>query len=81
MDKYEKMMSFHHDHQLQVCMYDFMYVDPETMPVEDHLPATKTFVAIYKKFSNAGTVPKHWIRFSYINSEDYELDQNFDDTE
>ena len=29
----------------------------------------------------SGTVPKHWIGFSYICSEDYELDQNFEDTE
>ena len=36
MDKYAQLNSFHRDHRLQVYMYDFMYVDPETMSVEDH---------------------------------------------
>ena len=31
--------------------------------------------------STPGPVPKHWLGFSVIRSEDYELDQNFDDTE
>ena len=57
-----------------------MYVDTNTMSVEDHFPATKTFVVDYKKISITGTVPKHWIGFSYILSEDYELAQNFDET-
>ena len=29
MDKYAQLNIFHHDHQLQVYMYAFMYVDPE----------------------------------------------------
>ena len=74
------MKRFHHDRRLQVYMYDFMYPDPETMPVEDHFPATKTFVVNYKKTSNPGTAPKHWLVFSYIRSEDYELDMNCYDT-
>ena len=27
-----------------------------------------------------GLVPKYWIEFTYIHSEDYELDVNFDET-
>ena len=33
MDKYAQMKRFRHDQRLQVYMYDFIYVDPETMPV------------------------------------------------
>ena len=51
------------------------------MPLEDHFPAIKTFVVNYNKITNPGTVPENWLGFSYIRSEDYELDQNFDDTE
>ena len=58
-----------------------MYVDTNTMSVEDHFPATKTFVVDYKKISTTGTVPKRWIGFSYILSEDYELYLNFNVTE
>ena len=61
-------------------MYVFMYVDPDTIPVDDHLPYTKTVFVNYKKMSTPGPVPKHWLVFSYICSERYELDQNFDDT-
>ena len=61
-------------------MYDFIYVDPHKMSVEDHFIAI-TFFVDYKKMSNPVTVPKHWLGFSYIRSEDYELDENFDDTE
>ena len=41
MDKYAQLKRFHHGHRLQTYMYDFMYIYPETMPVEDYLPATK----------------------------------------
>ena len=58
-----------------------MYVDTETIPVEDHFTATKTFVDNYNKISTPRTVPKHWLVFSYICSEDYELNHNFDETE
>ena len=51
-----------------------MYVDTEIIPVEDHFPAT--FVLNYKKISTPGTVPKYRLGFSYISSEDYELDMN-----
>ena len=56
-----------------------MYVDPETIPVEEHFPAT-IFFRNYKKISSPGPVSKNWLGFSYINLEDYELDQNFDET-
>ena len=58
-----------------------MYDDPDTIPVEDYFPVTKTFVVNYKIMSTPVPVPKHWIGFSHIGSEDYELDQNCDDTE
>ena len=58
-----------------------MYVDHQTITVEEHFPDTKTFVVNYKKFSTPGTVTKHWLVFSYIRSEYYELDQNLDGTE
>ena len=62
-------------------MYAFMHVDYEKMSVEDHFTATEMFVDNYKKMSTTGPVPKHWLGFSYISSEDNELDQIFDDTE
>ena len=58
-----------------------MYVDSETMPVGYHFTTTKQFVVNYKKMLTPGTVPKNWLGFIYIFSENYELDQNFDDTE
>ena len=66
MDKYAQLNRFHHDHQLQVYIYDFIYVDTETIPVKDYFTATKTFVVKYKKISIPGSVAKHWIGFSYI---------------
>ena len=49
MHKYSQLKKFNHDRQLQVYMYNFMYVFPQKMPVEDHFPATKTFIVNYKK--------------------------------
>ena len=54
MYNYAQLNRFHHDRQLQVYMYAFMYVDPETMPPKDHFPATKTFVVEYKKMTTLG---------------------------
>ena len=68
MDKYTQLKRFHNDQQLQVYMYDFMYVDPETVTMEDHFPATKPFFMNYKKISTPGPAPKHWLGFSYICS-------------
>ena len=45
MDKYAQLKRFHHDHQLQFYMYALMYVDPETMIVEDNFPTTEIFSA------------------------------------
>ena len=41
--KYTLMNTFHHDCWLQVYMYDFMYIDTDTIPVEDYFPDTRTF--------------------------------------
>ena len=49
MDKYTQLKRFHHDLWIKVYMYAFMFVDPETIPVEDHFPATKMFAANHKK--------------------------------
>ena len=66
MDKYAQLKRFFHDLRIQFYMYDFMYVDPKTMPVEDYFPATKTCVDNYKKMSTTGIVPKHWLGNSYL---------------
>ena len=79
MDKYAQLKSFHHYRRLLVYMYFFMYVYSETMSVEDYFPATKTFVEKYNKMSTPGMVPKHYLGFSYTSSEDYEIDQKFDE--
>ena len=70
MYKFAQLKRFCHGCRLQLYMYVFMYVDPETMPVEVHFPATKTFVVDYNKMSTQGRVPKHWIIFGYMCSED-----------
>ena len=80
MYKYAKLRRFYHDCRLQFYIYDFIYVDVQTIPLEDHFTAKKAFVLNYKKISTPGSVPKHWLGFSYIRSEDYELDHNFDYT-
>ena len=64
MDIYAQLKRFHHDHLLQVYMYDFMYVDNETIPVEEHFTATKKCVVNYKKMSTPGPIPRHWLVFS-----------------
>ena len=66
MNKCAQMKWFHHDLRLQVYMYDFMYVDPETMPVEAYFPATKTFIENYNKMSTTRRVSKHYLGFSFI---------------
>ena len=64
--KYAQLKRFHHDHQIQIYMYYFIYEDPETMSVEYNFPATKDCFLSYKKMSTPGPVPKHWLGFSYI---------------
>ena len=49
MDKYAQLKRFSHNLRLQVYMYDFMYVDPDTIPAEDNFPAEKTFVYNHNK--------------------------------
>ena len=58
MDKYTQLKIFLYDHQLQVYIYAFMYVDPETIPVKDPFPYTKKIVN-YNKMSYPVMVPKH----------------------
>ena len=72
MYKYAQLKRFPYDHQIQSYMYAFMYVDPQTIPVDEHFTDNKTFVVKYNKMSTPGPVPKYWIKFSYIGSEHYE---------
>ena len=78
-DIYAQMKRFHNKHKLRIYMYDFMYADTETMSGGFYLQVTITFVEKYKKSLTPGPVPKYWIIFSYIRSEDYESDLNFDE--
>ena len=50
MDKYAQLKRFNPDRQLQIYMYDFMYVYPQKIPVEDHFPITNFFLWSTKKF-------------------------------
>ena len=68
MDKYAQLRRFHHDCRLQIYICEFMYVETETMPVEDHFPSTKLFVQNYNKISTPGPVSKHCLGVSYIHS-------------
>ena len=61
MYKYAQVKNFLYDHQLQVYRYAFMYINPQTIPLENRFPAIKTFIVNYKKMSTPGTVPKHWL--------------------
>ena len=67
MDKYTLMKRFYHKHQLQIYMYDFLYVYLNTMPEEKYFPYTKTIVNKYKKISTTGPIPTHWFGFSFIS--------------
>ena len=51
------------------------------MSEEECFQATKIFVENYNKTPTPGQVPKHWFGFSYLHSEDYEIDLKFDETE
>ena len=68
MDKYAKLKRLHHDLRLQVYIYNFIYVDTDTIPVDENFTTKKTYVLNYKKMSTPGTVPKNWLGFSYIVS-------------
>ena len=56
-----------------------MYVDTETMVEEGWFTATKTIVEKYKRRSTTVPVPNNFLVFSYIYSDDYELDLNFNE--
>ena len=80
MDKCVQKKRFYRDRRLQVYMYDFMCVDPGTIPEEEYFPDTKRIVENYKKRSTPGPDAKYWPGFSYVYPEDYWLDLNFDET-
>ena len=80
MDRYTQLKRFHNNRRLQVYMYSFMYVYPETVPVEVYFPPTKICVENYNNISTQGPIPKHLLGYSYISSEYYELDMSFDET-
>ena len=79
MGNYILMQRFNHDPCLHIYMYNLMYVDTETIAQEEYLPDTRSFVETEKKRLTPVLVPKQWIGFSYICSEDYELDLSIDD--
>ena len=56
--KYAQLKRFYYDPRLKLYMYTFMYVDPKTIPVEDHFPVTKKSVVNFKKISTPGPVSK-----------------------
>ena len=58
-DKYAQIESFYHDSRIQVYMYAFVYVDPETMVEKEYFKATKRFVQDYNRRSTPGIFPKH----------------------
>ena len=74
------MKSFNYNLQIQVYMYALMYVNTVKMEEEDYIPDTKIFFENYNNMSTPGTVPKHWLGFSYIRPIFYELYLNFDET-
>ena len=49
MYKYSQLKRFFYDRQLQVYMYAFMYVDPDTMPEEKKTPDTKKMLQTTRK--------------------------------
>ena len=59
---------FHYELLFQVYMYNFVYVNLETMVEKDYFLDTKTFSANYKIMSTPVPFPKHWLGFSYIRS-------------
>ena len=53
MDKYVLLDILHHYRQLQVYIYAFMYIDSDTMQVEDSFPATIKYQLRYQ-YQNIG---------------------------
>ena len=62
-------------------MYEFVYVDYETIPEEEYFPDAKIFVENFNKKSTSGSVLKKGIQFSFIRSEYHELYMKIDVTE
>ena len=49
MDKHALLKRFHHDWRPQVSMYDFMYLYPKTIPVEDYFQLQKHLLITTRK--------------------------------
>ena len=49
MNRYLQLKRSHHDCQLEVYIYAFTYVDPETMPAEDYFLLQKRLLITTKK--------------------------------
>ena len=81
MGKYALMNRCHRDLWLQVYMYNFMHYNTMILSEEDYFLDTKTFSENNKKISTPGLVSKTWIGFSYIRSEYYYFDIDFDESE
>ena len=47
MDKYAQMKRFHHDRWLQVYIYVFMFIFPETIPDDPYFPDKKIYIENY----------------------------------
>ena len=63
MDKYALLKRFHHDLRLQVYMYVLIYVNPETMPVEEYFTATFFFKLQEDVNSRNSNKILAWIKF------------------
>ena len=58
MYKYAQLKRFHRDRLLQAYMYDFMYVDPQKIPVEYYFTANTFFCCELQENFNSSTSPK-----------------------
>ena len=75
------MKMFHYYCQLYVDIFAFMYVDLDAVLKEEFFIPTRKIVANYNIMSTPALVSKYCLRFSYICSEEYDLDLNFNETE
>ena len=64
MDKYTHLKKLNHGRRLGVYICALMFVDHETIAVEENFPATKVFFVNYKKMSTPRTVPKYLLGIS-----------------
>ena len=65
-DKYALMKRFQSDRQLQIYMYAFVYIDPETISETEYFPDTKTLVQKYHRSSTPGLFLNYGLGFSYV---------------